>query len=176
MERLDFKIDKESKVKQLKVVIEKATLADLDIIQKFNQELCTKENREFDETIDPNYAFSTKGEKYFRARIESSDGLSILAKEGGVPVGYLVGGMVEPEYYRTVRSMAELENMYVQESMRGRGIGGKLVQQFEDWCKEKGVQIIRVVASAQNSDAIKFYKAHGAKEVSVTLERRFDTK
>ena len=176
MEKSDFKNNEEGSVEGLKVVIERATLADLETIQKLNQELCEKENREFDETINSKYAFSKKGEEYFRARLESSDALSILAKEGSVVVGYLMGGMAEPEDYRTVSSVAELESMYVQESMRGKGIGGKLVQQFEAWCKEKEVQIIRVVASAQNTDAIKFYKSQGAKEVSVTLERALDSK
>jgi len=86
-----------------------------------------------------------------------------------------VGGIAAPEDYRTVKSVAELENMYVQESMRGKGIGGKLVQQFEDWCKEKGVEVIRVVASAGNADAIRFYESKGAKPVSLTLEKTLDS-
>jgi ribosomal protein S18 acetylase RimI-like enzyme len=173
MEKRDFN-DLENRTEGLKVVIEKASIADLEIIQKLNQELCTKENQEFDETIDPDYPFSEKGEEYFRSRIESADGLTLLAKEGAVVVGYLVGGMVEPEDYRTVNSIAELENMYVQESMRGKGVGGKLMSQFEDWCKERKVQIIRVVASAANIDAIKFYETHGSKKVSLTLEKNLD--
>jgi GNAT superfamily N-acetyltransferase len=72
--------------------------------------------------------------------------------------------------------LAELENMYVKESLRGHGIGGKLIRQFEDWCKEKGVQRIRVVASAGNNEAIRFYKAHGAQEVSMTLEKELGSK
>jgi GNAT superfamily N-acetyltransferase len=164
----------ENKAEQPKVVLEKASIADLETIQKLNQELCSKENREFDKTINPNYPFSEKGEEYFRSRIESADGLALLAKEGSAVVGYLVGGMVEPEDYRTVGSIAELENMYVQESMRGKGVGGKLISQFEDWCKERKVQIIRVVASAANNDAINFYKKHGSEEVSVTLEKKLD--
>jgi len=79
--------------------------------------------------------------------------------------------MAKPEDYRTVGSIAELENMYVQESMRGKGVGGKLISQFENWCKERKVQIIRVVASAANTNAIDFYKKHGSKEVTLTLEK-----
>jgi GNAT superfamily N-acetyltransferase len=171
METEDFNNRRENKAEELKVLIERASIADLEAIQKLNQELCAKENREFDETIDPNYPFSEKGEEYFKSRIESADGLALLAKEGTVVVGYLVGGMAEPEDYRTVGSIAELENMYVQESMRGKGVGSKLIFQFEDWCRERKVQIVRIVASAANNDAIKFYKTHGSKEVSVTLEK-----
>ena len=152
-------------------LIRRAGISDLQVIQKLNAELCAKENRDFDETINPEFPFSKGGEEYFRARIEGEDGFVLVVKEGENAVGYLVGGLVEPEDYRIVGKMAELENMYVQEVLRGQGIGGKLVNQFEDWCKEKGVQRIRVVASADNSDAIKFYEAHGSKKVSITLEK-----
>ena len=84
--------------------------------------------------------------------------------------------MVTPDDYRTIASVAELENMYVHEAMRGKGVGVKLVEKFEDWCKEKGVQVIRVVASAENSDSIKFYQARGAKPVSLILEKVLESK
>lgn len=171
MKTPEFQPNEENKIEELKVVIETATIADLETIQKLNQQLCIKENKEFDQSISPDYPFSKSGEEYFKSKIESSDALTILAKEGGVAVGYLIGGMAESEDYRTVKSIAELENMFVDESMRGKGIGGKLVSKFEDWCKERNVQIIRIVASSGNADAIKFYEGHGAKPVSLTLEK-----
>jgi GNAT superfamily N-acetyltransferase len=175
MENPDLKNTPENKLEVLSVSIEKATLDDLKDIQSLNQELCTKENVDFDPTIDPQYPFTQKGEEYFRSRIEASDGLSLIVREGNEAVAYLVGGMVMPEDYRSVKTIAELENMYVRETMRGKGIGGKLIQQFEDWCKTNNVERIRIVASAQNNQALKFYEAHGAKPVSVTLEKALGT-
>ncbi|MEI7777221.1 MAG: GNAT family N-acetyltransferase [bacterium] len=160
--------DKKENIDRL---IKRADISDLQAIQKLNAELCEKENREFDETINPEFPFSKGGEEYFRARIEREDGFVLVIKEGENAVGYLVGGIVEPEDYRSIIKMAELENMYVQENLRGQGLGGKLVDQFESWCKGKGVTRIRVIASAGNSDAIKFYEAHGSKKVSITLEK-----
>jgi len=176
MENPNLKNSPEGGVEVLKVAIEKAAVADLKDIQFLNQELCKKENIDFDPTINENYAFSKAGEEYFKSRIESPDGIALIVREGDEVVAYLVGGMATPEDYRSVKSVAELENMFVREEMRGKGIGGKLIQQFEDWCKERGVEVIRVVASAQNSEAIKFYEAHGAKPVSLTLEKNFGSK
>jgi GNAT superfamily N-acetyltransferase len=167
----EFQSNEENRNEELKISIETATIADLETIQKFNQELCVKENKEFDILINPDYSFSKRGEEYFRARIESQDGLAILAKEGNVAVGYLIGGMIKSEDYRTVKPIAELENMFVDESMRSKGVGSKLVSRFEDWCRERKVQVIRVVASAANENAIRFYERNGAKPVSLTLEK-----
>ena len=136
-----------------------------------NGELCAKENREFDQTINADYPFSEAGKEYFKSRIESSDSLTLVAEVDGDIVGYLAGSIIAPEDYRTLTKIAEAENMFVKESFRGQRIGTKLSGQFEEWCREKGAQRIRHVASAGNGEAIKFYKAHGSKEVSVTLEK-----
>ena len=156
------------------VSISRATILDLETVQRLNAMLCAKENVEYDQTIDADYPFSKSGEEYFRSRIESPDALVLIAKEGENSIGYLVGGIAEPEDYRKVMKIAELENMYIEEDFRGKGIGGKLSKQFEDWCKERKVQRIRYVASAQNLEAIKFYEAHGSKKVNITLEKELE--
>ena len=153
------------------ISVRKANISDLKTIQRLNGELCARENREFDETINAQYPFSKAGEEYFKLKIESSDSLTLVAEVEGIIVGYLAGSIIAPEDYRTLTKMAEAENMFVEESFRGQGVGTKLSEQFEDWCRGKGAQRIRHVASAANSEAIKFYKAHGSKEVSVTLEK-----
>jgi GNAT superfamily N-acetyltransferase len=156
------------------IVTRSATLADIETIREFNKELCAKESREFDPTIDPNYPNTQIAEDYFRSRIEQPDSFAAVAEEDGVPVGYLLGALLPPEDYRVVKKLAEGENMYVKEGFRGRGVGGKLTKQFEEWCKEKGVQIIRYIASAGNVDGIKFYRAQGLKEVGIILEKNIE--
>lgn len=148
-----------------------ATIADLEAVQKLNQELCAKESVEYDAAIDPEYPFSTVGEEYFKSRIESPDALTLVVESDGAVVGYFLGSIIPPEDYRTVTKLAEGENMYIQDAYRGQGIGGQLVAQFEQWCRERGVQKIRFVASAENTEGIKFYKTLGCKEVNVTLEK-----
>ncbi len=153
------------------ITIRKAILADLKSIQELNHELCTKENREFDSTIDPNYPFTKKGEDYFELRLTSQDSFALIAEIGAEVVGYLVGALIAPMDYRTVTKLAEVENMYIKDDFRSQGIGGKLVNLFEDWCRQRKVQRIRYVASAGNVEAIKFYKKHDCKEVDIGLER-----
>ncbi len=154
--------------------IRQATLSDLLLIQNFNRELCAKENREYDATINPEYPFTKEGEEYFKSRIESEDALVIIAELEGKAVGYLVGSIVPSEDYRNISQMAEAENMFVDEAFRGKKIGGTLIENFEDWCQKKGVQKIRYVVSAENNKALAFYKAHGCKEINITLEKNLN--
>ena len=156
------------------IIIRTAIISDLEAIQKLNQELCVKENREYDRTINIDYPFSKNGEDYFRSRIESADSLALIAEENKNTIGYLVGSIIAPETYRTITRMAEAENMYVKESFRGLGIGSQLNQRFEDWWRKNRAQRIRYVASAGNIEAIKLYKKLGSKEVNITLEKELD--
>ncbi len=152
--------------------IRKATLEDLGEIQNLNHELCIKENKEFDPTINTEYSLSESGKKYFKWRIEGQDSITLIAEDSvGNKIGYLVGAIIETYDYSTVKIMSEVENMYIKDTSRDKGIGSELIKYFEDWCQKRGVQRIRYVASIENIDAIRFYKKHGAFEVSVTLEK-----
>ena len=152
------------------IKIRKATIDDLRTIQELNHELCIKENKELDDTINTEYSLSESGKKYFKWRIEGADSIALIAEDNGKAIGYLVGAFIETFDYSTVKRLAEAENMYIQDSYRGKGIGGMLIKEFKEWCRAGGAERIRYVASAGNIEAIGFYKKHGAKEVSVTLE------
>jgi len=65
--------------------------------------------------------------------------------------------------------------MHVLEEYRGKGIGTKLVNDFFKWCHEKGVTVVKVSASAPNSQGIKFYRKLGFNDYSLILERSMDT-
>lgn len=150
--------------------IKVATIGNLKDIQELNHQLCIKENKEFDPTINEDYPIQKEGKEYFKERIEN--GCALVAEVDNKIVGYLVGGMSEISDYRNVSKMAEAENMYVLEEYRSFGIGGKLFKRFVDWCKIREVERIRVVASAKNTKAIEFYKKEGFETCEIALERK----
>ena len=88
-------------------VIEEANTKDLDAITALNHKLCIKENREFDDTIDPDYPTSQRGKEEFKEGIENLDSLTLVAKAEGEVIGYLMGGPAEVEDYRTVKNIYE---------------------------------------------------------------------
>ena len=151
--------------------IRKATLKDLKAIQQLNYALCKKEHEDFDGTIKSNFPLLEEGKRYFKERITKQDGCGFVAIVEGKVVGYLVGGMVEQAAWRNISKLAELENMFVLEKYRSSGIGAALCLAFQDWCRAKRVERLRVVISAQNAKAISFYKRVGYKDYDVALEK-----
>lgn len=152
------------------VMIRRATMDDLHDIQSLNAALCAKERAEFDAAIIADYPFSAVGKMYYEQRIAAATGCMLVALIDGAIVGYLCGGLIKGESYRALPMIAELENMFVLEEHRSRGVGGELCDAFFAWCKKQGVNKVKVSASAQNAAAIAFYRRRGFQEYALVLE------
>lgn len=154
----------------MKVKIQFATTQNLKDIQDLNHQLCIKENKEFDPTINPDYPIQKSGEKYFKDRIKND--CALIAIVDNKIVGYLIGAISEIEDYRNISKIAEAENMFVLEDYRKLGIGKKLLQEFTKWCKSKKAKRIKAIASAQNIRAIEFYHREGFEDYDLVLEKK----
>lgn len=152
--------------------IRKAELSDLEQIQILSNKLCEKEFNEFDNTIDPKYATTERGTEYFKYRLEHPENsFSLVAVVEGKIIGYLIGGINNAEEYRTQAKIGEGETMFIDEEYRGKGIGSAFLKSFEEWCKEKGITRLRLVASSRNIKAVGMYKKQGFGEYDITLEK-----
>lgn len=152
--------------------IRRGEIKDLEAIQKLNHQMCIKEHNEYDSTINSDYPMQVLGKAYFRGRILGRDSCSFVATYEGKAVGYIVGAISQPEDYRTVKKMAEMENMFVLEEHRSLGIGKRLVDAFMEWCEGKEVEVVKAVATAQNARAIGFYEREGMERKAVILEKK----
>lgn len=154
----------------MEVKIKPARIENLQEIQKLNLLLFQKEHKEFDQNIDCNWTFSKEGEVYFKKRITQDNSCLFLACIEGKAIGYLAGSLVDKCEYRILTAFAELENIYILDEYRNKGIGTKLYQAFLDWCKSKGIQRLKVETSARNTSAIKFYRKNGFRDFDLILE------
>lgn len=55
----------------------------------------------------------------------------------------------------------ELGGLVVDESHRGKGAGGKLLERVEDWARQKGYRAVSVRSNVIRHEAHKFYTARG---------------
>jgi GNAT superfamily N-acetyltransferase len=62
-------------------------------------------------------------------------------------------------------SDVELGGLVVDESHRGKGVGGKLLDRVEDWARQKGRDTISVRSNVIRYGAHKFYAAHGYEQI-----------
>lgn len=149
------------------MIVKKASIDNLQSVKQLNQELFEHDYK-FDNTLDGSWP--SRNEKYYKDRISKSDSITLVAVEAGDIVGYLIGCIVTPEDYRKTKNMAELENMFVKKEHRGKKIGSQMIKEFFKWAKSKGIKRLRVIASAQNKEAIEVYKKNSFFEYSSVLE------
>lgn len=154
----------------MEVIIQIATINNLKKIQELNLKLFEKEHKEYDSSLNLNWTFGKVGTKYYKNRILKENGCVLIAIVDNKIVGYLCGGISEKEAYKIPSITAELENTFVLEEYRSKGIGKKLYDKFIKWCKNKNVKKVKVKASAQNLLAIKFYRNNDFKDSVLTLE------
>jgi GNAT superfamily N-acetyltransferase len=66
-------------------------------------------------------------------------------------------------------SRAELVSMFAAQPIRGQGVGGRLVDEFIIWARERGAARLHVQAYAANEPAIRLYQRHGFTPLSTEL-------
>ena len=150
--------------------VRKAVIGDLKRIQELSLMLFEKEIEEYDELLDMDWTFGEIGDKFFRKCLTGENTCSFVVEDKGKIVGYLVGEEVKGENYRILPKVAELDNMLVLKEYRGKGVGKMLYGAFIQWCKERGVKMIKVQASAKNKEAIAFYRKMGMEDYTLVLE------
>lgn len=95
-----------------------------------------------------------------------------VVEDNGKIIGYMCGGVSERLMYRKKNKYAELENMIIDENLRGKGIGKRLVKDFINWCRKNKVNFISVTAFAKNEPTLNFYRKLGFSDYNLTLEMK----
>lgn len=148
------------------IIIRKAQLEDLNIIQNLNNELFKLEKENYDSTLVRDWPLSEDGKQYFEDLIINH--YVIVAIKDDKIVGYLAGSINEKGSYEEIQ-YGEINNMLVDNNFRGLGIGQLLIDKFKQYCKDNNINNLKVVASAKNIKAIEFYKNNGFNDFDITL-------
>ena len=151
------------------ISITPATMGDVEQVRARNQELFYHDSQ-FDTSLE--VTWPKKNKKYYVDAIKSKNALVLVAKDERTVIGYLIGSMIAVEKWRTVKKIAELENMLIVKEYRGKGIGTQLIQAFLVWAKKKKAERVKVVASSQNKGAIQSYMKNGFREYNLVMEKQ----
>jgi diamine N-acetyltransferase len=85
--------------------------------------------------------------------------------ESGVIAGYCITSI-------KADGTGELDSIYIEDSFRTRGIGGRLVNDSLEWMKKRGCTKITVSVANGNEEAMPFYEKFGFRHRLSVLELR----
>lgn len=149
------------------LIIRKATIEDLSVIQALNNSLFELEKSNYDPTLVKNWPLTEEGKEYFCDLINNNYVIVAQLNNNNI-VGYLAGTINEKGSYEEVK-YGEINNMFIKDECRGLGIGKLLINNFKDYCKTNRINNVKVTASFKNKNAIEFYKKNGFEEFDLTL-------
>ncbi len=95
----------------------------------------------------------------------------LLAEAGGEVIG-LLSYSIRPDLYHGANT-GLIEEVIVREAMRSKGVGSALVNELFSRLAALGCVEVSVTVMPGNTQAIKFYRAHGLTEEALFLERHF---
>lgn len=101
---------------------------------------------------------------------ERDDSYLLVAELGGRVVGMLQLFTFRHFQHRGGRC-AEIESMHVAESMRGKGVGARLLGHAVRRARELGCYRIQLTSNSARADAHRFYEAHGFTATHVGFKR-----
>ena len=113
-------------------------------------------------------SFELESDSYknsFHRLVRNESAFVMVAEADGQLVGYILG-FVHDTFYAN-GPVAWVEEIMVHSEHRRTGLGGRLMDSFESWCKSRGA----ILSALATRRASKFYEAIGYEE-SATYYRR----
>jgi GNAT superfamily N-acetyltransferase len=120
-------------------------------------------------TLGSNWRELTK--RYFTEFSSRDDKLVLVAVKGTDIVGFLTAMIRTTLPIFEQRNYGLLNDMFVKQEHRGKGVGKRLQGATTEWFEQKHIRRLELRVEASNSEAIAFYEAHAFKIRSHTLKK-----
>ena len=111
-------------------------------------------------------------EDEIRKAIRADDADFLLAERGGVVVGFALVGYAgwTPEFSCVLpHRYARLEDLAVDEAVRGQGVGGELLAAAKRWARNRRLEYLELNVLAQNESAIRLYESQDFVEATKVM-------
>jgi len=155
------------------VLLRRATLEDLTALLEmwlaFLDEQAAMDDR-FARSEDA----SERWRNDFPLWVNAQDRCLLVAFKDAEAVGFLAAQLwASPPIYRQERT-AHINEVYVTPSVRGQGVGKRLVSAIRAWSEEVGARRLQLVVLAENEQARAFWTKEEAQPLALTLTLSVD--
>jgi ribosomal protein S18 acetylase RimI-like enzyme len=110
--------------------------------------------------------------RFARQHIGRKDRLCLAAETDGVPVGFLLGAILQRPKVFEHRSYGHIYDVFVDASHRNQGVGEALVNAAMEWFRTRRVDRVELYTHARNELGLRFWKKMGFETTAHILDRR----
>jgi peptide alpha-N-acetyltransferase len=149
------------------MIIREAKMEDWKEVKRLRGLLVQYEKEKLgNELLDINWIDSKEIEESTKNYIKEQ--YCFVAVEDERIVG-IITGKISPERSWIIEKTGILNNLYVEEKYRGKGIATKLYERFCVEIKKEGIAKIELHTMTNNKNAIKFYERLGFKSYNLQM-------
>lgn len=98
----------------------------------------------------------------------------LVAERDGAVVGYVYATVEGKDWNALLDAHGELHDVWVDESARGAGVGGLLLEELLRWMKAQGVPRVLLMTATQNAAAQRLFARVGWRTTMVEMTRELD--
>ena len=146
--------------------IRKARKEDMKAVQDLRYKLSKYEKDIGLNIAVPEWCYTEVGEKDYNYFLNKQ--FIYVAEEDEKIIGFITGEILSKKEWYTVQ-LGTINNLYVLEDYRHKGIGKQLMQTMMNSFIEKGIETFELYAFSNNVDALKFYEKLGFKKYNVQM-------
>ncbi len=142
----------------MKLTFRKATLEDVPLLRGFEAKLV-----EHERAVEPTLKQEGTLEYYNIPKLieDTGNAIVLIAEIHGVAVGCGLGQIKENDTCYNETHYGYVGLMYVDESQRGKNVGGSIVQEVTNWFRSQGINEVRLKVYASNPRAVGAYEKYG---------------
>ena len=140
----------------MNIKITKATSGDIVGIIEMIKQICDY-HCNFDRYYK-SFAEYNNLEKEVSGSLKDKNTIVLLAKLDKKIIGYCVGGVDSAPNYAQKIKIGYIYTVIISDEYRGKGIGGKILNELMKWFKQKNIKNIELEIDARNKLGIDFWK------------------
>ncbi|PSP20140.1 hypothetical protein BRC62_00675 [Halobacteriales archaeon QH_10_67_13] len=124
-------------------------------------------------TLQDDDTVRVEGKRHLRARIDDERSLVCVAREEGL-LGYAAAELQMPPPIFEQRQACHVNELFVRESARRRGVGTRLLEAVEAWAADNDCDRLTLTVDADNRPARELYAAAGYGTTRETMTKPVD--
>ncbi len=112
--------------------------------------------------------------RWFKTQLLLDDVILLSAEADEAIVGYVYARMEPRSYDELLDACTKLHDIYVDERVRGQGVGEALLRETFARAKQKGAPRVVLLAASQNESAQRLFKRVGFRTTMLEMTRELD--
>jgi GNAT superfamily N-acetyltransferase len=155
-------------------MIRRASKADVIVLSQWVQKLLThvRESSSDIYVRDLDEDSEEKAKKKLEKRMDSGDGVILVAENGGIPIGFIMGEIATPFIAESrIKRIGYISACWVEPEERRKGVGRDLLQAIENWFRKKDIRYVDLHFLIGNTEAERAWARMGFKPYRVATRK-----